>query len=91
MYGESAERVAMSWNDERTFPEVGYIRSDGDLVANCDTRVRNGKRRRVACDIAAESAASDATCWFTRRGRYGAHHLLPTEILTVRSQHAAIR
>ena len=64
----------MSWNDERTFPEVGYIRSDGDLVANCDTRVRNGKRRRVACDIAAESAASDATCWFTRRGRYGAHH-----------------
>jgi hypothetical protein len=62
MYGKSAERAAMSWNDECTFPEVGYTRSDGDIVANCDIRVRNGKRRLVACDIVTESAASDATC-----------------------------
>jgi hypothetical protein len=42
--------------------EVGYTRSDGDMVANCDICVRNGKRWLVACNIVTESAASDATC-----------------------------
>ena len=36
--------------------------SDGDMVTKCDTRVGNGKRQLVACDIVTESAASDATC-----------------------------
>jgi hypothetical protein len=42
--------------------EVGYTRSDGDMVAKCDIRVGNGKRRLVAFGIVTESAASDATC-----------------------------
>ena len=39
--------------------EVGYMRSDGDMVSKCDTCVGNDKRRLVTCDIVTESAASD--------------------------------
>ena len=39
--------------------EVGYTRSNGYMVAKCDTHVGNGKRRLVTCDIATKSAAID--------------------------------
>ena len=42
--------------------EVGYTRSSGDMVTNCDTRVGNGTRRWVTCAIATELAASEAAC-----------------------------